>query len=66
MVSEYAIANYFHQARNHGWSLLTRGSLLAGWHACFEGRYRDFNAYLSVADEWVYMQCPLVSLGSKR
>lgn len=58
MISEHAIISYFAQAP--GWALTSRGSLKEGWHAVYKGRYTDYDVYLDVDDEWIYMQYPLL------
>ncbi len=55
MISEHAILGHLAQLPN--WGLHGRGSLAAGWHAIFKGRLNDYNVYLSVSEDWFYMQC---------
>jgi len=59
VISEHAVYSYFAQAAANGWTL-TGGSVTSGWRAFFKGKYHDFEAYLDVDSDWVYLQCPLL------
>jgi len=59
VISEHTVHSYFAQAEGSGWTL-TGGSFASGWRAFFKGRYHDFETYLDIDAEWVYLQCPLL------
>ena len=61
MISEHTILSYFAQVSGSGWTL-AGGSLTSGWRAFFKGKYHDFESYLDIDAEWVYLQCPLLRL----
>lgn len=62
MISEYTILSYIAQAQTRGWGLMRQGSLADGWHAVYQGRLRNYDVFLDVDEEWLYMQCPLLKL----
>ena len=62
MISEHAILGYIAQATARGWTLMTSGSLLDGWHLVYRSRLDDFHVFLDVDEQWVYLQCPLLSI----
>lgn len=61
MISEHTVHSYFAQAAGRGWTL-ANGSLATGWRAFYKGRLHDFETYLDIDADWVYLQCPLLRL----
>jgi len=61
MISEHAVLGCLAQAvARGGWSLMTSGSLLDGWHLVYHSRLDDYHVFLDLDEEWVYLQCPLL------
>ncbi len=60
MISEHAIWSCWIQAGTRGWKLFQGGSLADGWHAMYGGQLFDYDVYLDVDGDWVYMQCPIL------
>lgn len=59
MISEHSVLG--HLAQLPQWGLRGRGSLEAGWHAVYKGRLTDYNVYLSISQDWFYMQCVVLN-----
>lgn len=59
MITEHAILSYI--ATAHDWVLARQGSLRDGWHVVYKGRITDYDVYLDVDEDWVYMQCPILT-----
>jgi hypothetical protein len=59
VISEHLVVTLFLNAEPRGWAL-RGGSLERGWHAVYKGKLRDYDAYLDVTDDWVYVQCPIL------
>jgi hypothetical protein len=60
VVTQQAVNTYIFLARENGWTLEAPGSLEIGWTLKYHGKLRDYDVYLEVNDEWIYMVCPLV------
>ena len=59
VVSENMIGSCFAEASGRGWSP-KGGSMREGWHAIYEGKLRDYDAYLDIDGDWIYLQCPIL------
>jgi hypothetical protein len=62
-MTEDTIISYFMQIEQKGWGLREKPTVEL-WHLVYESYPTEFDVYLSVTDEWVYFQAPLLKPGA--
>ena len=60
MLTEQDMLRMYKQLDEKKWGLVSAGPLEKSRHFKYRGKLRDFDVYLTVNEEWVYLQCPLL------
>ena len=60
MLTEQDVLRMFKQLDEKKWGLVSAGPLEKSRHFKYRGKLRDFDVFLTVNEEWVYLQCPLL------